>query len=49
MKQVISSYEHHFKTDLTSVEADPQVEKLSELLLFEQKKPKEKLNTTILN
>lgn len=44
MKQVISSYEHHFKTDLTTGEIDPQADKLAEMLLFEPKR-KEKLST----
>lgn len=43
MKQVISSYEHHFKTDLSSGDIDPQAEKIAETLLFEPKR-REKLS-----
>lgn len=46
MKQVISSYEHHFKTDLSSGEVDPQAEALAEALLFEPKR-KEKHSAPI--
>lgn len=47
MKQLISSYEHHFKIDLSSQETHSEIEQLSEALLFEP--PKHKLNTTTLN
>lgn len=46
MKQVISSYEHHFKTDLSSGEVDPQAEKIAETLLFEPKR-KEKVSAPV--
>lgn len=47
IKQVISSYEHHFKTDLSAPHDHPEAERLSDSLLFDARRPKDsKLNTT---
>lgn len=49
MKQIISSYEHHFKQELTlsTSQEVPEVEELAERLLFERSKPKSKFNHSL--
>lgn len=49
MKQIISSYEHHFKVDLLANETNNEsVSDLTERLLFDCAKEKVKLNNTSL-
>jgi hypothetical protein len=50
MKQIVSSYEHHFKLELVTDEGEEGgIDTLAERLLFEEKKEKGKSNTSLLD
>ena len=50
MKQIVSSYEHHFKTSLTLTDnnEEPQLEEKCRSLLFNAVQPKAKVSHNVL-